>query len=95
MFTSDEEFDKKLERIFDDADLREEDRTLWRERLSDAGDYLYATFVDVFSKDRDLLVFFTGNMRKRIEANGDQSKLDEIAEEEKAYFSGLMKKNTQ
>lgn len=95
MLISDEEFQQKLEAMFESAELREEDRKLWRDRLAHAGEYIHKMFIDVFSKDRDLLVFFTGNMRKRIDANGDQSKLAEIAEEEKAYFSGLMKKNTE
>ncbi|NTW15799.1 MAG: hypothetical protein HGA38_05585 [Candidatus Moranbacteria bacterium] len=91
MLISEEEFNDKLERMFERADLSEEDRSLWRGRLADAGEYVRRMFVDVFSQDRDLLVFFTGNLRKRAAAHGDQAKLDEIMEEERAYFAGIMK----
>jgi hypothetical protein len=92
MLISDDEFEKKLESMFDDADLREEDRKLWRDRLADAGEYIHKMFIDVFSKDRDLFLFFTVNMRKRTVAAGDRARLEEIAEEEKVYFSGLIKR---
>ncbi len=95
MLISDEEFQQKLEAMFEKAELPEEDRKLWHDRLADAGEYIHKMFIDVFSKDRDLFLFFTTNMRKRMVAGGDRVKLEEIAEEERAYFSGLMKKDTE
>lgn len=92
MLISDEEFEKKLEKMFDNADLSEEDRGLWRARLADAGEYVHKMFIDVFSKDRDLLLFFTGNMRKLADAQGEREKLDQVEAEERAYFSGLLKR---
>lgn len=91
MLISEEEFNEKLERMFERAGLNEEDRGLWRAKLADAGEYVRRMFIDVFSQDRDLLVFFTGNLRKRLAAQGDREKLDEIVNEEQAYFAGLMK----
>ncbi len=90
---NEDEFQKQLEAIFDETDLRQEDRKLWHDRLDNAGEHIHKIFVDVFGGDRGLLLFFTGNIRKRIDANGDRVKLDEIAEEEKTYFAGLMKGN--
>ncbi|NTW30331.1 MAG: hypothetical protein HGA33_03565, partial [Candidatus Moranbacteria bacterium] len=78
MLISDEEFEIKLEKMFDNADLSEEDRGLWRARLVDAGEYVHKMFVDVFLKDRDLLLLFTRNMRKLAEAQGDREKIDEV-----------------
>jgi hypothetical protein len=95
MLISDEEFQQKLEAIFESAELREEDRKLWRDRLADAGEYIHKMFIDVFSKDRDLFLFFTTNMRKRMVAAGDRAKLEEIAEEERAYFSGLINRTEE
>ncbi|NTV55181.1 MAG: hypothetical protein HGB37_02765 [Candidatus Moranbacteria bacterium] len=95
MLISDEEFQQKLEAIFESAELREEDRNLWRDRLADAGEYIHKMFIDVFSKDRDLFLFFTTNMRKRMVAAGDRVKLEEIAEEERAYFSGLINRTEE
>jgi|GEM_PF-1331123 len=88
---TEQEFQKKLEEIFDAADLQEDDRKLWHGRLDHAGEYVRKMFIDVFGEDRNLLLFFTGNIRKRLAADGDRAKLDEIAEEEKAYFAGLMR----
>ena len=95
MLISDEEFQQKLEAMFEKAELPEEDRKLWRDRLADAGEYIHKMFIDVFSKDRDLFLFFTTNMRKRMVAAGDRVKLEEIAEEERAYFSGLINRTEE
>jgi hypothetical protein len=95
MIICDEDFHKKLEAMFESADLLEEDRKLWRDRLIDTGEYIHKMFIDVFSKDRDLFLFFTKNMRNRLVAAGDRVRLEEIAEEEKAYFAGLIKRTEE
>jgi hypothetical protein len=84
------EIQNEIDRIFEEAGLSEDDRELWRSRLSLAGERVMAVFVDAFSGESDLLRFFTGDLRKRIEAGDDRSKLDTILSEERSYFSGLM-----
>jgi hypothetical protein len=81
---------EEIDRIFGEANLPEDDRSLWRERLFSAGFRFPAVFVETFSGDSDLLRFFTGNLRKRLLAGNDRSKLDAVLAEEEAYFSGLL-----
>lgn len=87
---SEREIQEEIDRIFEEADLSGDDRELWRARLSMAGARIVAVFVDSFSGESDLLRFFTGDLRKRIDADGDRSKLDAVLAEEKEYFTGLL-----
>lgn len=87
---SEREIQAEIDRIFEEAGLSEDDQDLWRDRLSVAGEQIMAVFVDIFSGESDLLRFFTGDLRKRIDAGQDQSKLDAVLAEEKEYFTGLL-----
>jgi hypothetical protein len=92
---SEREIQIEIDRIFEEADLSGDDRELWRARLSVAGGRLMAVFVDSFSGESDLLRFFTRDLRKRIDADGDRSKLDAILAEEKEYFTGLLQQTQE
>lgn len=86
---SEREIQEKIDRIFEEAGLSEDDRDLWRSRISLSGTWFGSMFVDVFSSETGMLRFFTGDLRKRIAAGDDQSKLDVVLAEERDYFASL------
>jgi len=86
---------ERIEEIFESARLGEEDRNLWRGRLSSAGNAFRSVFIDVFGDDRDALTFFTGDLRKRLEAGSDRKRLDDIEREERDYFSSILRRTEQ
>lgn len=86
---------KKIEEIFESASLNGDDRDLWRERLASAGQIVRSVFIDAFGSDGDALPFFTADLRKRIGAGNDREKLDEIAREEREYFSSAIRSMEQ
>lgn len=85
-----EELQKKIEAVFVSAGLSEMDKCLWLSRLSLAGERAQRVFVEAFSEDSEMLVFFTRDLRNRIEAGDDPQKLAPILEEEKGYFKDLL-----
>ena len=88
------ETQEEIDRIFEEAGLSEDDRELWRGRLRNAGVRFAHAFAQIFSGESDLLRFFTSDLRKRIDAGDDRSKLDTILAEERAYFSDFMKRTS-
>ncbi len=85
-----EELRQKIEDIFESAGLSEEDRALWRSRLSAADDSFPRTFVTLFDEEGDMLRFFTNDLRKRAEAGNDAEKLSSVLREEKEYFANIL-----
>ncbi|NTW14382.1 MAG: hypothetical protein HGA31_05125 [Candidatus Moranbacteria bacterium] len=81
---------EEIDRIFNDAELSLEDRILWLERLTHAGEYVRRIFVESFDGESSLLRFFTGDLRKRIAAGNDRDRINEVLAEEKAYFMGML-----
>ena len=79
---------EKIERIFEDAWLPEEDRVLWRERLERAGDSFALAFTDLFDGEKDRLLFFTSDLNERILAGDDPKKLASVLEKEKRQLQG-------
>lgn len=85
-----EEIRQKIEDIFESAELSEEDRELWRSRLAASDVSFPRTFVTLFDEEREMLDFFTQDLRKRAEAGKDAEKLSSVLREEKEYFSTLL-----
>jgi hypothetical protein len=89
------EIQREIDRIFDDAGLSEDDRGLWRGSLSKAGEKFRLAFVESFSGESGLLRFFTGDLRKRIDAGRDRRKLELILAEERDYFNTLFRRHAE
>lgn len=85
-----EEIRQKIEDIFESAELSEEDRELWRSRLAASDVSFPRTFVTLFDEEREMLDFFTQDLRKRAEAGKDAEKLSSVLREEKEYFATLL-----
>lgn len=82
--------DDHMEKIFDKAGLSEDDRALWRSRLSAADERMRAVFVGIFSGDADLLPFFTEDLRDRVAAGRDPEKLAKVLEKEREHFRSVL-----
>lgn len=87
-----EELRQKIEDIFESTGLSEEDRELWRSRLAASDVSFPRTFVTLFDEEREMLTFFTHDLRKRTEAGKDTEKLSSVLQEEKEYFATLLTK---
>lgn len=85
--------DDHIEKIFDDAGLSEEDRSLWRSRLAAAGERMRAVFVSIFSGDAELLGFFTEDLRNRVAVGRNPEKLANVLEKERKYFRSILAKS--
>lgn len=85
-----QEIRQKIEDIFESAELSEEDRELWRSRLAASDVSFPRTFVTLFDEEREMLDFFTQDLRKRAEAGKDAEKLSSVLQEEKEYFATLL-----
>lgn len=81
----------EIDRMFEDAGLSQDDRDLWRERLSAMGEMFPRTFVDVFRGELDLLRFFTGDLRKRMEAEEVDAEADTLLAAERSYLGTALK----
>lgn len=82
---------EEIDLMFERAGLSEDDRGLWHKRLAAAGEFVRANFLRSFRDDLDMLRFFTRDMRKRLEAEADRSKLDAIAVEERSYLADSLR----
>lgn len=82
--------DDQIQEIFERAGLSESDRELWLSRLSSVSERMKAVFVSIFSDDTELLRFFTGDLKNRIEAGDDQERLAKIIEDERGYFRDFL-----
>lgn len=89
------EIQESIDRIFEEAGLSQDDRNLWGSRLAEAGEYVRQAFIESFSEEYDLLRFFTGDLRKRIEAGQDRRKLEQVLVEEKTYFTGVLRHHSE
>ncbi|HWQ59700.1 MAG TPA: hypothetical protein VN420_00945 [Candidatus Fimivivens sp.] len=84
---------EKVEDILAASGLSDDDRALWAGRLSEADPSMRGAFVESFEDDYDLLRFFTGDLRRRIEAGNDRQKLDEVLTAEKSFFAERLKQS--
>ena len=82
--------DERVEEIFERTGLPEDGRALWRARLSASSDRVKLVFVETFSDDVEMLLFFTDDLRKRIDAGNDPEKLKVVLDGEKEYFAGVL-----
>ncbi|NTW14380.1 MAG: hypothetical protein HGA31_05115 [Candidatus Moranbacteria bacterium] len=89
------EIQEEIDRIFEEAGLSQDDRNLWSGRLAEAGEYVRRAFIESFGEEYDLLRFFTGDLRNRIEAGRDRQKFERILTEEKSYFTGVLRHHSE
>lgn len=82
---------EEIDRMFECADLSEDDRGLWRGRLETAGEFVRMSFLRSFGDDPDMLRFFTRDMRKRLDAGADRTKLDAVLAEEGSYLAAALR----
>jgi hypothetical protein len=88
------EIKKRIESIFESANLSQDDRSLWLSRLSRSGEQFQRAFVQLFDGETEMLGFFTNDLRKRTEAGNDPEKLSSILQEEKVYFADILSKKS-
>lgn len=87
-----EELQKKIEAVLKKAGLSGGDCHLWMSRLSVAGERAQRVFLEAVADDRDMLVFFTRDLRNRIDAGSDPEKIASVIRDEKEYFTGILNK---
>jgi hypothetical protein len=77
---------ERIENIFESAGLSHEDRMLWVSRLAASDEPTRMAFIAIFETDGEMIHFFTRDLRERIEAGDDATKLAAALETEREYF---------
>ncbi len=90
-----ENLKQEVEAVLSHSSLSEEDKTLWRERLSGIAEAYTDIFLSLFSEDQSGLPKETERLKAKIAAGGDPEKLAKIAEEEYNDLLSILQKETE